>query len=209
MIPLCILSVLIYGSAFKLFLYFSGRDFRRVTDADCRLWVKSPDRGRGEVGEIIRYVQTGAKSPGEIRSRYAEVKSAELPFIDRNISFIGILVTAAPLLGLLGTVMGMLLTFQSIGTGSDEVAGMMAQGISAALFPPEVGLCVALPGLVMVQLLRRKREEYFVFLAGLETRSVQQFRKPEPPQPLSGSLSDPVTESEPDLSGLEFSPAAG
>ena len=53
--------------------------------------------------------------------------------MDRNIAFINILVTAAPLIGLLGTVMGMLMTFQSIGLGGGEMAEMMAKGISAAL----------------------------------------------------------------------------
>jgi biopolymer transport protein ExbB/TolQ len=72
--------------------------------------------------------------------------------------------------------MGMLLTFKSIGMGGGEMTAMMAKGISAALFPPEVGLCVALPGLVMVMMLKRKRHEYEAFLARLESFTVRRYK---------------------------------
>jgi len=181
MIPLCFLSILIYTSAIRLFLYFSKRDFNRVSESTWNQWIIDPSSGEGEICEIIRYTQDEAKSLDEVASRFAEVTASKIPYVDRNISFTNILVTAAPLIGLLGTVMGMLLTFQSIGAGSGEMAGMMAKGISAALFPPEVGLCVALPGLMMVQVLKRKRDELQAFLAHLETRTVQQFKSPDTP----------------------------
>lgn len=57
------------------------------------------------------------------------------------------------------------------------MAEMMAKGISAALFPPEVGLCIAIPGLLMVHLLKRKRDEYDAFLAKLESFTVQMHKK--------------------------------
>ena len=45
------------------------------------------------------------------------------------------------------TVFGMLVTFQALASGSGgEVTEAMAGGISQALFPPEVGLCISLPG---------------------------------------------------------------
>ena len=204
MVPLCFLSLLIYGSAFRLFHYFSRRDYNRIPATRWQRWVLSPGESRGEVGEIIRYTQTGAGSVEEIRSRFLEVAISRMPWIDRNIAFTGILVASAPLLGLLGTVVGMLLTFQSIGASGDEMAALLASGISAALFPPEVGLCVALPGLVMVQMLRRKRDEYRNFLATLESRTVQQFRNPRQPP------SDPVADAETSPIGdLELLPVAG
>ena len=207
MVPLCFLSILIYGSALKLFLYFAKRDFRRIPESIWGRWVMEPASGRGEIGEIIRYTQDKVKSLEEIQNRFAEVAASKIPHIDRNIAFTNILVTAAPLIGLLGTVMGMLLTFQSIGAGSGEMAEMMAKGISAALFPPEVGLCVALPGLMMVQMLKRKRDEYHAFLAHLETRTAQQFKKPGTPSRPAG---DPVTDLQSqELSGLDLSPVAG
>ena len=177
MVPLAILGLMTYSSAVRMFLYFSNRDFHSIAESDWMRWLKNPENGKGEIGEIIRYTQDEVGSVDEIHSRFAEVMVAKMPFIDRNITFINILVTAAPLIGLLGTVMGMLMTFQSIGAGGGEMAEMMAAGISAALFPPEVGLCIALPGLLMVHLLKRKRDEYDAFLAKLESFTVQQYKK--------------------------------
>lgn len=210
MVPLCFLSLLIYSSAIRLFLYFSKRDFYRVPESTWGEWVKDPESGDGEIGEIIRYTQDEVSSLDEVHGRFLEVTASKIPYIDRNIAFINILVTAAPLIGLLGTVMGMLLTFQSIGAGSGEMAGMMAKGISAALFPPEVGLCVALPGLMMVQVLKRKRDEYQAFLAHLETRTVQFFKKPEGPGGISPQREpNRNVEYAEGLSRVELSPVAG
>ena len=177
MIPLAILGLMIYGASVRMFLYFSQREFHKVTEAECLQWLKHPETGRGEIGEIIRYTQDEVAGVDEIHSRFAEVMVSKMPFIDRNITFINILVTAAPLIGLLGTVMGMLMTFQSIGVGGGEMAEMMAEGISAGLFPPEVGLCIALPGLMMVHLLKRRRDKYDAFLARLESFSIQHYTK--------------------------------
>jgi biopolymer transport protein ExbB/TolQ len=79
--------------------------------------------------------------------------------------------------GLLGTVFGMLVTFQALASGGGgKVTEAMAAGISQALFPPEVGLCIALPGLILLQFIKRRRVELEVFLARLESYAVQWHR---------------------------------
>lgn len=66
-------------------------------------------------------------------------------------------VVAAPLLGLLGTVMGMMETFASLGDGALYVqGGGIAAGVSEALLTTQLGLAVALPGLLIGQLLERR-----------------------------------------------------
>jgi biopolymer transport protein ExbB len=177
MIPLAILSLLIYSQALRLLLYFSARQHRRLPRDTWRRWVSRPQEAEGEVGEIIRYTQDEVRSLGDIHNRFAEVVATKLPVIDRRLVFLNILITAAPLIGLLGTVLGMLVTFQSIALGGGKMSEMMSAGISQALFPPEVGLCVALPGLALVYLIKRKRAEYEAFLARLESVTVQHFRR--------------------------------
>lgn len=177
MIPLAILSLLIYSQALRLLLYFSARQHHRLPRDTWRRWVSRPQEAEGEVGEIIRYTQDEVRSLGDIHNRFAEVVATKLPVIDRRLVFLNILITAAPLIGLLGTVLGMLVTFQSIALGGGQMSEMMSAGISQALFPPEVGLCVALPGLAMVYLIKRKRAEYEAFLARLESVTVQHFRR--------------------------------
>ena len=69
----------------------------------------------------------------------------ELPSLERGINFIKLLSSVAPLLGLLGTVTGMIVTFQAItlfGTGDPK---LMAGGISQALVTTVLGLTAAIP----------------------------------------------------------------
>ena len=76
--------------------------------------------------------------------------------LNRNLASIAVLAAVAPLLGLLGTVLGMIETFDVIsffGTGN---AKAMANGISVALVTTQTGLLVAIPGLFMSGMLRRQ-----------------------------------------------------
>jgi biopolymer transport protein ExbB len=73
----------------------------------------------------------------------------ESPALTARIAFIKIISMVAPLLGLLGTVVGMILTFQAItlfGTGDPKT---MAGGISQALMTTVLGLCVAIPTVLL------------------------------------------------------------
>ena len=77
--------------------------------------------------------------------KLAEAIMAERPQIERGISGIRIISVVAPLAGLLGTVTGMIVTFQMItlyGTGDPK---LMAGGISQALVTTVLGLLVAIP----------------------------------------------------------------
>jgi biopolymer transport protein ExbB len=79
-----------------------------------------------------------------------------MPAFDRYLSVIAVLATVAPLFGLLGTVTGMITTFDVItlfGTGN---AKAMAGGISEALVTTQSGLVVSIPGFFMSALLFRK-----------------------------------------------------
>jgi biopolymer transport protein ExbB len=84
-------------------------------------------------------------------------------------------VSAAPLVGLLGTVTGMLATFGALasGSGGEKTMGLVAKGISEALITTETGLVVALPGLFFQYQLSRKYDQYKAFLAHLETVCTQ------------------------------------
>lgn len=82
-----------------------------------------------------------------------ETITREVPVLEKGLSMIKLLAAIAPLLGLLGTVTGMISTFQSIslfGTGDPK---LMASGISQALVTTMIGLCVAVPLLFLHSLL--------------------------------------------------------
>ena len=80
------------------------------------------------------------------------------PAIERNLAMIAVLASIAPLLGLLGTVSGMITTFMVIaklGTGN---ARPLAGGISEALVATQAGLLVAIPGLIASVALKRRAD---------------------------------------------------
>ena len=82
-----------------------------------------------------------------------EAITREVPVLEKGLGMIKLLAAVAPLLGLLGTVTGMIETFQSIslfGTGDPK---LMANGISQALVTTMLGLCIAIPLLFLHSLL--------------------------------------------------------
>ena len=88
--------------------------------------------------------------------KMGEAVMREVPRINQGLSFLKIIAAVAPLMGLLGTVTGMIITFQSIvlfGAGDPK---MMAGGISQALVTTVLGLTVAIPTLLMHSLVQTK-----------------------------------------------------
>ncbi|QOR38457.1 MotA/TolQ/ExbB proton channel family protein [Billgrantia diversa] len=83
--------------------------------------------------------------PEALEARLDEAVLAELPRLERGQPMVKLLAAVAPLLGLLGTVTGMIVTFQAItvfGTGDPQ---LMAGGISQALVTTVLGLITAVP----------------------------------------------------------------
>ena len=84
-----------------------------------------------------------------IKERLEEVGRREAAEMERYIPVLGTIASIAPLLGLLGTVGGMILTFQVIeATGTRDMASL-AGGISQALITTQLGLSVAIPLLLV------------------------------------------------------------
>lgn len=177
MIPLGLVALAIYASGAQLLFYLSARGHKKITDRQLRDWVRNPGRSEGEVGEIVRYTQDNVPSMDAVANRFAEVRGGKIPEVDRRLATMNILVTSAPLLGLLGTVLGMIMTFQGISTGGGKMADAIAEGISAALITTEMGLLIALPGMALAYLVRRQRNEYVAFLAKLESITLRHLRR--------------------------------
>lgn len=176
MIPLFVLAVLLYTQAFQLLLYLRRTDLGG-DEAHWWEWVRAPEQASGRVGEVLRYAQEDAGSGKQIRNRFDEVRMALVGMIERRTRFVGTLVAAAPLFGLLGTVLGMLQTFFGISTsGGTETAGVVAAGISEALVTTQTGLTIALPGLFLVMLVQRRRHILEAKLARLESLTLGHLR---------------------------------
>lgn len=98
------------------------------------------------LGRVLMVNQDNAGADTEtLELKLHEAVLKETPALEKWIGFIKITSMVAPLLGLLGTVTGMILTFQALtifGTGDPKA---MAGGISSALVTTVLGLCVAIP----------------------------------------------------------------
>ena len=109
----------------------------------------SPD-GSNPLGRIINvYRENEGVDSETLQLKIDEAILKEQPSINRFIGFIKIISMVAPLLGLLGTVIGMIVTFQAItlfGTGDPKT---MAGGISQALITTVLGLTVAIPTVLL------------------------------------------------------------
>ena len=102
--------------------------------------------GNNPLGRVIKIALDNPDSDVEaLELKLGEQILKETPKFNSMLSFLKIISVVAPLLGLLGTVTGMIITFQAItlyGAGDPK---LMAGGISTALVTTVLGLCVAIP----------------------------------------------------------------
>ena len=169
MIPLFLLSFLLYTQAFRLALSIMHTKLSCDEEFAWREWILTPEKAKGKIKEIICYTQENTRSIEYVRKRFDEIRITQLAIIE-HLKFVKCLVAAAPLLGLLGTILGMLQTFFGIATsGGVETAAVVASGISEALVTTEAGLTIALPALFMVMFIQRQTHREEAKLARLES----------------------------------------
>ncbi len=100
----------------------------------------------GSVGKVIQAgILKDYADRDSAEKAIEEVFAAEVPALERGLSTISVMATTAPLLGLLGTVMGMIQLFQVITMHGTSDPKLLAGGISVALVTTEAGLVVAIP----------------------------------------------------------------
>lgn len=97
------------------------------------------------LGRVLQAVSRSELGLEQLEMKVDEAILKEIPRIETGQSIIKLLATVAPLLGLLGTVVGMIATFQSITLFGTSDPKLMAGGISQALMTTVLGLLVAIP----------------------------------------------------------------
>lgn len=109
--------------------------------------LKNPDllRTDNPLGRILTAIDPKEQNLEQLELKIDECTVKEIPRLEQGHSFLKLLATVAPLLGLLGTVTGMIETFQSITLYGTSDPKLMANGISQALMTTVLGLLVAIP----------------------------------------------------------------
>lgn len=170
MYPLALLAILIYTNGTEMLLFLRKGNIQINRDSEWTTWVYHPEKAEGRAGEIIRYTQENVRSSKHVRNRFEEVRQSILHDVERRLIFLNTLVAAAPLMGLLGTVIGMLSTFSGIAkTGGGDTVDVVSQGISEALITTQTGLVIALPGIFLALLIRNRKHAIEAALARIES----------------------------------------
>ncbi|MEE4218328.1 MAG: MotA/TolQ/ExbB proton channel family protein [Xanthomonadales bacterium] len=148
---------------------------KRGSVRDVRNMVRRHDKGKTPTqrGVISRALAKGIElrdaGKDELRPYLDDAFFAEEREIRKFDRVIVTIVSAAPLLGLLGTVIGMIETFDSLGDMSlFSQSGGIAGGISQALITTQMGLAVAIPGLIVNGALKRRQKNIELELAQLK-----------------------------------------
>ena len=98
---------------------------------------------------LVTGVEHAAENRGVLEELLFEKVLRVRPGLERFLPFLAITAAAAPLLGLLGTVIGMIKTFQLITVFGTGDAKSLSSGISEALVTTALGLIVAIPTLIL------------------------------------------------------------
>lgn len=111
-------------------------------------------RNSSPICPIIMVAIKNAGMRREIIRDYMEEAGATQAYtIERYIDILSIIAAIAPLLGFLGTVTGMLTSFQAVSTSGEHSSQLLASGISEALITTVVGLSIGIPVYVCYRLL--------------------------------------------------------
>ncbi len=122
-----------------------------IVNAKVRAQMKSEEpKPNNPLGRVLMvYAENQNVDVETLELKLDEAILRETPALERGLTIIKLISAVAPLLGLLGTVTGMIATFQAItlfGTGDPK---LMANGISQALVTTVIGLVVAIPTLLL------------------------------------------------------------
>lgn len=171
-------ALVMFAMGMHVYLRLRSKAFDAIPEKTWRRWIDHPQEREGPLGELLDFV-SGARSLEDNKVFFDELRTTELTPFARDLRVMKICVGAAPLLGLLGTVMGMLATFGALSTGSggEKTMALVAGGISEALITTETGLVIALPGLFFQYQLSRRFDRYKAFLAHLESVCAQSLYK--------------------------------
>ncbi len=143
-----------------IYLKINSTDFNKISQLLLSGKIKEVDAEKmGSFGKVASMIHKNRNKERELLEEIAkEGILKEIPKLERFFAVSSVVAVTSPLLGLLGTVTGMISTFEVItvfGTGDPK---MLSGGISEALITTEFGLAVAVPVLIVHTLLSRWSE---------------------------------------------------
>jgi len=105
-------------------------------------------------------IEEKIKSKTNLRLRAEEIGRFEINRLEKFMTLLGTIASVSPILGLLGTVMGMISIFSNLLDAETNTLGPLAGGIAEALVTTAAGLIVAIPSLIFYRSFNRTIENY-------------------------------------------------
>lgn len=128
-------------------------------------------RSGSPLGQILAAGLSNSRKGREIMKESIEEVAAQVVHeMERYLNTLGTIAAITPLLGLLGTVIGMIKVFSALNVEGTGNAAVLAGGISAALITTAAGLTVAIPSLFFFRFFQRKVDELVI---GMEQEAIK------------------------------------
>lgn len=173
MTPIYLCSAVALGIFVKKFLEFRAerlQEIRWLDEVIETIEVRELSTAKEKSAKIAHpasrvvkgMLTTHESRPDRVAAEAQRLGSLELQRLEKNVGALSFIAQAAPLLGLLGTVLGMVELFMSLqGTGMSSVdAALLASGIWKALLTTAAGLIVAVPALAAYTFLNSRTDRF-------------------------------------------------
>lgn len=128
----------------------------------------------GALSVSVAYVLASVERDEDPDVAFEQIQRAHFTAWEQDAVLLSALTTAAPLLGLLGTVIGMIATFRAVSGDVGDTAANISKGISQALITTQFGLVVAIPGLFGMARIRRLLDQAGVRMGTCKTTMLMQ-----------------------------------
>ena len=161
-------------------LHFINKDFRKRFDS-----IENGERPYSAelhapenplIAIISQVVATHAAHSDDLRAEIAYLFHRHFSSINRDITWLKLISVASPLLGLLGTMLGMVTVFRELSSGMANPA-LLAGGIMEALNTTIMGLTIALPTLVAYYSLSLKMRGFHIEAIEHSYRAIERFKR--------------------------------
>ena len=139
--------------------------------------------GRVLAGGLRAVIAEPRISENALRDAFEASGRATLHDLERYLNTLGTIAAAAPLLGLLGTVIGMIEIFGSQAPTGGNNPALLAHGISVALYNTAFGLMIAIPSLMFYRFFRRRVDSYALDMEQAAERMVPHLMRFSVPRP--------------------------
>lgn len=158
MYPLLACSILVVAIGIERFIYYkrtcgSNKDIAQkiIEQAKKSNWQETERicaNNRCFVSDVLAIGLKYRECPMSMKESFEEYISVRANGLKRNLNYLDTIVTMAPLLGLLGTVVGMISSFKVLDVSGDNPA-LITGGVGEALIATATGLCVAVLALIV------------------------------------------------------------